>query len=117
MLFFAGSEVQVHLTGLDGRPLTEAEHTQPIWFGHVAVGARQTRVVRVQNSTQLPLPFCWQQTDEPVSGGTPFSCLATTFACLELCLCCLLLHSALGLPVCSCIPDTPAAACTVAASV
>lgn len=91
LLFAAGSEVQVHLTGLDGRPLAEAEHTQPIWFGHVAVGAAQTRVVRVQNATQLPLPFCWQQTDEPVSEGTPLSFLATALACLEL----------LPLPVCS----------------
>ena len=65
----AGSEVCVQLHSLDGRQLSEGEHRQPIWFGDVVVGARQQRVVRLLNTTPLPLTFCWQQTDEPVAEG------------------------------------------------
>jgi len=67
--YTAGSEVSVQLHSLEGRQLSEAERRQPIWFGDVAVGARQQRVVRLHNTTPLPLPFCWQQTDEPVAEG------------------------------------------------
>lgn len=65
----AGADVQVQLGSLDGRRFTAEEAHKPIWFGEVAVGARQHRVVRVTNPTPLPLPFCWQQTDDPVSSG------------------------------------------------
>lgn len=65
----AGADVQVQLGSLDGRRFTAEEAHKPIWFGEVAVGARQHRVVRVSNTTPLPLPFCWQQTDDPVSSG------------------------------------------------
>ncbi|KAL0048861.1 hypothetical protein WJX82_001204 [Trebouxia sp. C0006] len=65
-----GSEVCVQLHSLEGRQLSEAERRQAIWFGDVVVGARQQRVVRLLNTTPLPLPFCWQQTDEPVAEGS-----------------------------------------------
>ena len=71
----AGSEVCVQLHSLDGRRLSEAECREPVWFGDVVVGARQQRVVRLHNTTPLPLPFCWQQTDEPVAEGTQRSCV------------------------------------------
>ena len=73
--YTAGSEVCVQLHSLEGRLLSEAERRQPIWFGDVVVGARQQRVVRLHNSTPLPLPFCWQQTDEPVAEGMQRSCV------------------------------------------
>lgn len=63
--------MQVQLGSLDGRRFAAQELKKPIWFGEVAVGARQQRVVRVCNPTPLPLPFCWQQTDDPVSSGKP----------------------------------------------
>ena len=71
----AGSEVCVQLHSLEGRQLSEAERRQAIWFGDVVVGARQQRVVRLLNTTPLPLPFCWQQTDEPVAEGVLRSCV------------------------------------------
>ena len=64
-----GAEVQVQLTAVDGRQLTDNEIGKPVWFGRVAVGARQQRVVRIENQTPVPLPFCWQQTDDPVAPG------------------------------------------------
>lgn len=65
----------VQLHSLDGRQFSEGERSQPIWFGDVEVGARQQRVVRLHNTTPLPLPFCWQQTDEPVAEGMQRSCV------------------------------------------
>ena len=64
-----GAEVQVQLTAVDGRQLTEAEVGKPVWFGQVPVGARQQRVVRIENQAPVPLPFCWQQTDDPLAPG------------------------------------------------
>ena len=77
----AGASVQVRLGSLDGRHFTAKEEAQQaIWFGDVAVGATQHRVLRVCNPTPLPLPFCWQQTDDPVSPGKPCILLQTQFA-------------------------------------
>ena len=76
--YAAGANVQVQLHSLDGRRFTAEEAGQPIWFGEVAVGARQHRVVRVSNPTPLPLPFCWQQTDHPVSSGKLLTVLHST---------------------------------------
>ena len=73
--------MQVLLGSLDGRRFTAEEAQKPIWFGEVAVGAKQQRVVRVSNPTPLPLPFCWQQTDQPVSSGKPCT-LLLMLACL-----------------------------------
>ena len=67
--------MQVQLSSLDGRRFTAEDAQKPIWFGEVVVGARQLRVVRVSNPTLLPLPFCWQQTDDPVSSGKPHTLL------------------------------------------
>ena len=67
--------MQVQLGSLDGRRFTAEDAQKPIWFGEVAVGARQHRVVRVSNPTPLPLPFCWQQTDDPVSSGKALAVL------------------------------------------
>lgn len=77
----AGADVQVLLGSLDGRRFTAEKAQKPIWFGEVAVGAKQQRVVRVSNLTPLPLPFCWQQTDHPISSGKPRT-LLLMLACL-----------------------------------
>lgn len=70
----------MQLGSLDGRRFTAEEAQKPIWFGEVAVGAWQDRVVRVTNPTPLPLPFCWQQTDNPVSSGKLHTLLLAVLA-------------------------------------
>ncbi|KAL3156905.1 hypothetical protein ABBQ38_001172 [Trebouxia sp. C0009 RCD-2024] len=72
--------VQVQMGSVDGRRFTREEAEKPIWFGQVAVGASQHRVVRVCNPTPLPLPFCWQQTDDPISSGKPPTLLQSVLA-------------------------------------
>ena len=67
--WYAGTELGIHIQAIDERPPSNAELTKPIWFGHVAIGAQQQHVMRLHNSTALPMPFCWQQTDEPVMQG------------------------------------------------
>lgn len=69
MRCFAGTELGVQILAIDDRPPSDVESTKPIWFGHVAIGAQQQHVLRLHNSTALPMPFCWQQTDQPVMQG------------------------------------------------
>ena len=71
----AGTELGIHIQAIDDRKPTQAELSKPIWFGQVAVGAQQQHVVRLHNSTALPMPFCWQQTDQPVMQGVCHLCV------------------------------------------
>ena len=99
----AGADVQVLLGSLDGRRFTAEKAQKPIWFGEVAVGAKQQRVVRVSNPTPLPLPFCWQQTDHPISSGK----LRT----LLLMLACLIKQACHLLTLSPCLPACASLAC------
>mmetsp|Transcript_24193 Transcript_24193/g.76052 ORF Transcript_24193/g.76052 Transcript_24193/m.76052 type:complete len:1791 (-) Transcript_24193:597-5969(-) len=56
-----GCVVEVGAEAVDRRPISEAERGAPVWFDAAVPGDTTTRVLRVRNSTPLPMPYEWVQ--------------------------------------------------------
>lgn len=69
LLADAGTDLNVYVELVDEQHPSRDELCRPIWFGQVSIGTQQGHVLRLHNTTALPLPFCWQQTDQPIMQG------------------------------------------------